>query len=298
MSRFRICDSLIGLGLTVIVGIGDFGDGVQRLVLADNSKFEVAYELQDGVLLDEPLVTEQQWTTDLWIPLGPLDLQNGESVMLVQQGVWFDTEINAFGLDEDSTIWTPVGSPFEGLPQIIDTSILDANGDGLRDLVVWGVTDDPGIFVITSDGSGGFTVQSLGAPCTLGDAGVVYAHDLTEDGAIDLACTAGSTVKLIRNDGSGSFLGSEDFHTLANGHRFIGSADLVGDGTSDVLLTSISAGEHTFMVAPRPSSEPDIVTWPLAVSGTSGVEDFDGDGVDEVLMRMNGGIHVLRSRRL
>ena len=189
--------------------------------------------------------------------------------------------IKLFRFDRASTSFlpTPAGTIPGGLSYL--TRVLawsDLDGDDAPEMVLGSA-----LRILWSAGVAGsyFEHARLSLPGyhsqTAGHSAVV-AGDFDADGDVDLHIgstgTGGSFGRLHRNDGAARFAGESVVAAIP-----WAMADVNADGWPDLLSQQWYAGDGTGNFAPGQA-------WP--VSGRSGLGDFDGDGIQEVLKISDG----------
>lgn len=172
----------------------------------------------------------------------------------------------------------------------------DIDGDGLADLVR---STSAGIEVRTlADQQGAFTSTTTSTECTTPSA--LAITDFTGDGVGDVVVGCGANLQvLIGADGGGLTAGplSETSPTGGNYHLEMATADLNGNGTTDLVMRSqnldtvqvfLNDGTGTFTLVGQPLEVGDDLT------GVK-VGDFDNDG-DADLLTAHFGPGVIRVR--
>jgi len=171
----------------------------------------------------------------------------------------------------------------------------DWNGDGHVDLAV--IHADSSIAIITNDGFGGFSHQTL----NLGTETLALDRaDFDGDGDLDLAVgTSENTVLILLNDGSGGFAPSSSLF-VSGWPTSIATGDLDGDGAVDLVvvvegiatlsvLINDGAGEFAHSLTPSIGANDKSLT--------TGDWDDDGDldlatvelSTEAVLILLNNG---------
>lgn len=163
----------------------------------------------------------------------------------------------------------------------------DLNGDGTIDLLF---SDDPnttGIDRLHLNQGSHFVATSLGVPP--GPWGDSTLFDIDGDGDVDIFDAGGP--RLLRNEGSGTFVDISATHLPPPAPTFGGAeaADIDGDGDLDLLmpfgLVLQNDGQGSFSDV----TATNMVTNGFAIGERMAVADFDGDGdVDFVIM---SGLH-------
>lgn len=179
-------------------------------------------------------------------------------------GVWI------FRGDGKAAPWTPVR--IDAGPEPLDVELADLSGDGYLDLIVLnnvgvhsGAPDY--VSVMLGDGGGGFSPR---APYPVGaQAYTVSLADADGDGHTDvIAC--GSTLSVLRGDGTGSLGGAELFAPDESGPICV--RDLDGDLRVDVVGTHfyLEAISILFGRLPPPPPCSSQTTWCSAKPNSQG----------------------------
>jgi flagellin-like hook-associated protein FlgL len=180
--------------------------------------------------------------------------------------------------------------------------LADFNGDGHMD--VMGADTLANLQLYLGDGSG-----SLSSPVTKAGLGSnmdypynSIAEDVDGDGDIDFVQPniGGSTLRVLRNDGSGNF-NVQSTLSLSDSSYYLKLADLNGDDADDIIASTPS-GFSIFLGngAGQFGSEITIASEAADVMGF-GIGDFNGDGAIDLAGTLRGeskiGVFEARTRK-
>lgn len=146
------------------------------------------------------------------------------------------------------------GSP-TGYFEIVDMDAADLDNDGDTDFVFAVVGSNP-IFWLRNNGNGSYSLLQISNPSFLNGVSAVHAADMDGDGDVDILFGAGggyggpvipgsnSQLRIYRNNGAGSFTGTNIFSAGSFGSFSLGakgvnqltSADMDGDGDLDIVM--------------------------------------------------------------
>jgi hypothetical protein len=203
----------------------------------------------------------------------------------------------------------PDGSFVEGEPLVVEGSGLelgDVDGDGDLDALIFDASSRPRLRVAKNDGGGGFRVGA--AQPIPGRYGGELRHaarsDLDGDGDLDLVIPLWDSLRIMVNDGRGSFSAGQ---RLASGRDPFDCvlADLDGDGDLDLAATSgagverdadayHSSGASVWLY--RRGARRFAESGGVYVAAAAELEavDLDGDGQLELAATGSAGITVVR----
>ena len=188
--------------------------------------------------------------------------------------------------------------PFESAASdhIDGSAIADVDGDGLRDVIIWGG------FIATykGDSRGGLRLLWRRASALSSRVSDVDVADVTGDGIVDLVVTVESLDQLFiaRGNGAGGFdLGGATLIVLPGGPGIVALADYDLDGNRDIavplqdtrevaIVTSDGHGGFRaprFFPVPRGALECHMV-------------EIDGDGRPDVAVALQSGTTLLLNR--
>lgn len=205
---------------------GDFNDdGNVDLAIStlQNRRLRIMLGQGDGTFVvgnEIGNLTGQAWR----VAVGEFNQDNAQDVVLASPAGNL-----LFAGNGDGTFDTPIAIPGSSR----SLAVGDFNEDGLNDLV------EP-TQILIGDGEFGFAVGE-GLVTGLGnDVTQVVARDLNDDGHLDLAIAAASTVSVFLGDGTGSFTLVQS-HALA-GVRTVLVLDVTTDALPDLVTTSVCTG--------------------------------------------------------
>lgn len=170
----------------------------------------------------------------------------------------------------------------------------DFDGDGAMDLAVG--SHYIGVIVLLGDGQGKFTAVSEGFtyPSTFSSRALTVI-DWNGDGRLDVAAlsdgprplyTVQMGVTIFENLGS-AWRTTFSRNTDTIHGDSIAAGDVDGDGLADVVTASFNAGDHRVLRLGSDEAlarrEVDTVFTPTTVRAVD-VADFDGDGLDEIVI--------------
>lgn len=131
-------------------------------------------------------------------------------------------------------------------------AVCDVDGDRVVDVVAFDALRT-GVVVGHGAGTGTFTFPSPSVVLSSTSANGFALGDLDGDGHVDVVATAGNRVLAAYGDGAGGFRSLQALHVDGLGASWVAAADLVGDGTPDVLYVS---GSERVGVLRNPRARP------------------------------------------
>lgn len=220
--------AVAGGQISAVIAVADFnGDGIPDLaVAAGQGENFLLLGKGDGSFVSSPLpdVVDGSMVVGDFNKDGIPDLVMTSGALLLGKGD---------GTFQAATAPIPAGSA--------SIAVGDFDGDGNPDLAV--TTFDNTVVVLLGAGDGTFpSTVTYSAPYV--PSGALTVGDFNGDGIPDLASAGSyvydpSTIAILLGDGTGHFTLSSQFNE-ENGAQFILTADLNGDGLSDLLVTVTS----------------------------------------------------------
>ncbi|HEX5313856.1 MAG TPA: FG-GAP-like repeat-containing protein [Gammaproteobacteria bacterium] len=200
----------------------------------------------------------------------------------------------------DGTFKTAIPGPSINSPYESFLASADFNGDGNRDLVLGDGE------VLLGNGDGSFALDPHSIPVSgLNPTGNFPAvADFNDDGKDDVALLAtDGSVAIFLGNGDGSFSAASQYQYAGIAQAFtLTATDLDGDGNADLVEGSANGGgfgadENTdgaflMLMGRGDGSFVDSTVYPLSVSPTFAVGDFNGDGKPDVLATQGSGPNV------
>ncbi len=221
---FTLSTSTTESSTTIRVFTGDFdGDGDIDYIALNSNATEQSLDLYKndgtGVFTRSAFGTSQNVVS---ARAGDID-NDGDLDLVVAETSTVKKYVNdGTGTFTSSTIL----STSETLREII---LADFNNDGSLDYMYTAASTVTSYYI--NNGHGSFSAANTSIPASTG----IAAADVDSDGDLDLAFSNGTTIRIYRNSGSGSFTAFSSF-TLGNAANEILAADLDQDGDIDLAL--------------------------------------------------------------
>lgn len=168
-------------------------------------------------------------------------------------------------------------TPRGGGPRFV--GVADFNSDGISDLAV--ANEGSGtISILIGNGSGVFTLTA-GSPIAVGALpDSVAVGDFNNDGKVDLAADASTSVAILIGDGTGGFAAAPSPSLSLVNPSFVAAADFNNDQNLDLVVADASSNDVVILIGNgtgsfSPLGAP-IATgrWPIAIA----TADFNLDG--------------------
>ncbi len=126
------------------------------------------------------------------------------------------------------------------------------NVNGKLDMAYADFYGNPGLTIMTNDGSGNFSIKSSITLATGSQPNWLTAADMNGDGKMDLVCLnygVNGLLTVLTNDGTGGFvIASTIIPALRNGLNSVTAADVNGDGKIDLIATASSTSGHLLVL--------------------------------------------------
>jgi hypothetical protein len=174
----------------------------------------------------------------------------------------------------------------------------DLDGDGLPDVVSWGLTGGGGLRFQSNDGKGGLgPAQGLPLSAAQPDLTILTVVDLNGDGINDIfSSSSGATVLL--NAGKATFAGAVTFTTGGQKLESEALGDLNGDGAPDVAVSDVQGNLQILLndghgVFSTPATTPAGNLFGMFNFGQVAIGDFDGDGKGDVALVWENTLDIL-----
>lgn len=247
-----------------------------------------------------------------WVALGDadgdgkLDLVASESNSGTRARIWRKVDLGAGGavagspcvnVSGNSNCWTDVttGQGPKGI------ALANLNGDQYADLVVRDDGDGGRMAVGLGSASGPAAVTRVG-PASSGAGPLIAVGDLTGDGRADLVQPTGSGVRVMLNNGNGTFTGDGTLYDATSNDAVdnatgVDVADMDGDGRRDVVASGSRADFTTGVTVLLNSGNGTLGTPTHLTADPSGahalrVADITGDGGTDVVTLSSNEITV------
>lgn len=184
----------------------------------------------------------------------------------------------------------PINTATGDAPFVIDSGHLDADtfvdiviGTNLGDTVEW----------YKNNGDGTFTLQTL-ISSTMEECGGVLIADLNNDGFNDVLASNFANDKLVwfANDGSGNFGTEQVISSAINGSSGIVTGFIDAGTTVDVAVVGFASGDTVWFSNDGSGTftgPNTVASVPGSGPGTLDLEDFDGDGDNDIVILNSGG---------
>jgi len=208
-----------------------------------------------------------------------------------------DTRVTIWRNDGTGTVggsgpWKDVTTG--GSPQALALAIL--NGDQYADLVVKDDADSGRMAVGLGSSTGPAAVTRVG-PSSSGARNLIAVRDLTGDGRADLVQPTLSGVRVMLNNGDGSFTGDGTLYTQVTFATGVDVADMDADGRPDLLMSGFRASGGAGVSILFNASGNGALADPLHLESEGGARpvraaDITGDGLPDVVTLASDAIRV------
>jgi hypothetical protein len=226
------------------------------------------------------------------IAVGDVDGDRLEDVVLATTRYFDeanDHHVFVYRQRSDGSLAAPIKFKYGEFTNGVAVSLADLNKDGALDIVTGHLG---GLFVLLSNGSGGFTQRAFAPTGAISPTAECYSLailDINLDGNLDVlgqSWSNGATV--FYGDGRGGVTSMAHMQTGAKGYNDIKAGDVTGDGRPDLVMVSRQSPD--FFVYPHdgkqgfapgvPYPTPSTTWW----VGSVALGDFDSDGLNEVVV--------------
>jgi hypothetical protein len=224
---------------------------------------------------------------------------DGKPDLVVSNSYFSDTVGVLFG-NGDGT-FQPVVTYSSGGSFPVSVAIADVNGDGKPDILVANssscdtCTDDGVVGVLLNNGDGTFqpavTYSSGGTGRNLNNTGPsLVVADLNDDGKLDVAVTAVSSIGVLLGNGDGTFKPAVNY-TLGGDEVALATGDVDGDGKPDLIEANLDLNNVGVLLGNGDGTFQAAMTFDYGGAFTLGLafEDVNGDGRRDVVVTNYGG---------
>ncbi|MCA8944206.1 MAG: VCBS repeat-containing protein [Planctomycetes bacterium] len=291
--RLRMPPGLGPAGLSALLDLN--GDGLLDLARTSGMWLTILLQDANGRFEQHQPAIDFSFSGGITaLAAGSLGTNNAHSLVVGMAGadevVLSSDGVSAFAVDSPSPI------PPLGVQRVTPVAIMvgDFGGGAGDDVVI--MASNGNSRVLLDDGAGNLVAQ----PVTVlplaarGAQSAAVAHDLDADGDLDIVCSpqSGPTTLVLRND-------SGTFTTVAAVPNVSARSIIVGQFSGSSALDVIVFQGPTAPTSPwliesavSVANVPVVLPWAGQVLG-AGAGDFDGNGVDEVvLMELDGSVSI------
>lgn len=259
------------------------GDGRTDVVVATGCNIQVLLRQTDGSLRRAATLTLTTATSQLerirtqGLPsLATLPLDSGGPTFMSKLRLWRQTSAGVFAPPTDLT---------PALRSLYDLRVADVNGDGLDDLLFWGLlstSDDYGVEILLQKPDGSFMAGTQWAAPHCGGEHDEAVGDVNNDGRADLvlvapACGTGDQIAVRLQLPNGSFGPVSLLNSASNLSR-LALADMDGDGRTDIVARHDGGGVGLYLQQADGSLGAETIYHGEGSGAPLVVADLTGDG--------------------
>ena len=293
-------------GATSVVGAYDFnGDGRSDILYVSGGTLWVALSNGSGFTQVSTGIAAGKYIAGHWRS------RTQDDLLVTQNGTWYLYTWNAASGNFGSPISTGIAAPPTGVPAY--AALADVNGDGLPDLVTvvgqsvngstqiftglvstWLNTSANGSFSLASSGTYTLPACSSGVMACVPE--LIGQADINGDGRTDLLTeviavepptgTQNTTTYTLLSNGSGS-----NWSLSWSGAFSVGSQDI--HWNSDRCDDFVAPGDYALLVSACNGKPATALAFSSSSTVTAaGVIDWNGDGLDDLLINDNGVLGI------